>query len=352
MNNKIWLMESFSSQKDLILGINAFANFHKKSVAIYASHRNERNEILSIADYSLIEPVDADARLSFIQNTVARHGINVIHAGRNTLWFEAHRAIIETFGVSLVTGATSADWLTLADDKASFAQFMQQQGLPVVSSWRINSADELQAYVAHPPFSDSPLCVKPIKGIYGMGFWRFDGSASLMEVFTHPEKRIVHPKQYLAAAASAEAFTPLVLMPWLPGPEYSVDILADKGEVLAAIGRRKEEGVQYLENAGEAFDLACACAKAMNADGLVNVQTRNDSSGKPVLLEINMRPSGGIGYTRHSGVNLAGLFAFYQLGMLSRREVIDSAAAAFSPAVVRPVTDVIAYPATLTNRLN
>jgi carbamoylphosphate synthase large subunit len=30
----------------------------------------------------------------------------------------------------------------------------------------------------------------------------------------------------------------------------------------------------------------------MNADGMVNVQTRHNAEGKPLLLEINMRPSG------------------------------------------------------------
>lgn len=352
MHNKIWLMESFSSQKDLIQGIKNFAYSHEKSVTIYASHRNERHEILSVADYSLIEPNDAEKRVQFILDTVDKYNINVIHAGRNTLWFEQHRAVIEASGVKLITGATGADWLTLAEDKVSFAQFMQQQGLPVVPSWRVNTLDELRAYIASPPFTDSPLCVKPVTGIYGMGFWRFDDTASPMEVFNHPEKRLVHPQHYLAAAAGEETFKPLVLMPYLPGPEYSVDILADKGEVLAAVGRRKADGVQYLVNKGEAFDLACACARAMNADGLVNVQTRNDHRGNAVLLETNMRPSGGIGYTRHSGVNLPGLFAYYQLGILTKEEVIATAAAAFTPATIKSVTDVMVYPATLTNRLN
>lgn len=352
MNNKIWLMESFSSQKDLIQGIKTFANSHKKSITVYASHHNDRHEILSFADYSLIEPKDADNRLQFIQNTITQFGINVIHAGRNTLWFEEHRSAIEAFGVTLTTGAAGADWLMLAEDKVAFAQFMQQKGLPVVPSWRVDTLDELQAYMANPPFNDSAVCVKPVTGIYGMGFWRFDDTASPMALFNHPESRVVHPQQYLAAVAGAGAFKPLVLMPYLPGPEYSVDILADKGEILAAVGRRKADSVQYLLNNGEAFELACACARAMNADGLVNVQTRNDRNGKPVLLETNMRPSGGIGYTRHSGVNLPGLFAFYKLGMLSGQEVIASAAASFTPTTIKSVTDVMVYPATLTNRLN
>lgn len=178
---------------------------------------------------------------------------------------------------------------------------MEQKGLPVVPSWRVNTLAELKTHLASPPFTDSPVCVKPVTGIYGMGFWRFDDSASPMAVFNHPEHRLVSPQQYIAAASAAESFKPLVLMPYLPGPEFSVDILADKGEILAAVGRRKEGAIQYLVNEGSARELACDCARVMKADGLVNVQTRNDVNGNPVLLETNMRPSGGGLYPSQRG---------------------------------------------------
>jgi len=345
-------MEGLSSQRDIILGIKSFSNKNRAEIAILASHRNERNEILSVADSALIEPPHAEERLAFILRTLSEQGIDAIHTGRNCSWFEAHRTQIEATGVSLTTGALDATHLAIADDKVSFAGLMEQNALPVVPSMRINDIETLKEQLRNPPFAGQPLCVKPVTGIYGMGFWRFDDSASSMAVFNHPEQRIVHPQHYLTALAGAETFTPLVLMPWLPGPEYSVDILAHKGKVLAAVGRRKEGALQHLVNEGEAWHLACACAELMQADGLVNVQTRNDASGRPVLLEINMRPSGGIGYTLHSGVNLPGMFAAHLLGQLSAEEVVAVAKRDFKPAIVRSVTDVIRYAPTLTNRLN
>lgn len=351
MEYKVWLMEGLSSQRDIIQGIKNFAHKNKKTITVFASHRDPRNEILSCADHSLTEPKDLSERLSFILDTVRKWRINALHAGKNSQWFEEHRLQIEAAGVTLTTGASGAEHLAIADDKAAFADYMTQHDLPAVPSVRISSLAELQTHISAPPFSGS-LCVKPVTGIYGMGFWRFDNHASPMAVFNHPERRVVHPEAYLAAAAGAESFTPLVLMPYLPGPEHSVDILATHGEVLAAVGRRKEGALQYLENGGEAFDLACACARVMKADGLVNVQTRHDHTGKPVLLETNMRPSGGIGYTRHCGVNLPGLFAFYQLGLMTKNEVMHSASTSFAPAVVRSITDVIPWPAQLTNQLD
>ncbi|ALX92431.1 carbamoyl-phosphate synthase large chain [Serratia fonticola] len=351
MTLKMWLMEGLSSQRDIIQGIVSLVKAKQTAVTVVASHRNERNEILSQADIALFEPKEDEQRLPFILSTVKQCGINAIHTGRNTQWFEAHRQQIEAAGVTLTTGATSQAMFELADDKVAFAQAMERHGLPVVPSLRIESVAELRDLISRSPFSGAQLCVKPVKGIYGMGFWRFDESVGPMAAFIHPENRKVNPQRYLSALADAGEFEPLVLMPYLPGPEYSVDMLVDRGTVLAAVARRKEGALQYLENHGEAFELAIACATAMQADGLVNVQTRNDTSGRPVLLEINLRPSGGIGYTRFSGVNLPGLFALYKLGVMSQQQVIDEAKSAFSPAIVRSITDVVRYHPELDNLL-
>lgn len=361
MSLTLWLTEGLSSQRDIISSIKSFweksfcnksfVNKTSKSLTLIASHRNQRNEILSLADIALIEPKEDKQRFQFIVDTVEEYGVNAIHAGRNPQWYEAHRVAIEALGVTLTTGATDATFFELADDKVEFATFMQQHALPVVSSVQINSADQLSENVAQNRLLPHPvrLCVKPVTGIYGMGFWRFDDSANPMAAFTHPDNRKVHPDLYLHALKQQGEFAPLVLMPYLPGPEYSVDMLVNKGKVLAAVARRKEGSLQYLEQSGEAYHLALRCAEVMQGDGLINVQTRHNDDGVPVLLEINMRPSGGIGYTRHSGVNLPGLFALFTLGVLSAAEVTEIAQNSFNPAVVRPLTDAVPYSLTLEN---
>ncbi|HCC2748917.1 ATP-grasp domain-containing protein [Klebsiella pneumoniae] len=352
MKKKIWFMEGLSSQRDIILGVKSFAEKNKQDIEVFSSHRKERNEILSVSDASFIEPKNEDDRLSFIHSVTTHHGINAIHTGRNCKWFESRRDAIQSPSVSLTTGATGTEWFEVADEKVTFSEFMEKNGLPVVPSVRVSSPNELCTLLIQSPFPSDCLCIKPVTGIYGMGFWRFDDNVSPVAFLNNPDNRVIRPSQYLAAHAQVETFTPQILMPYLPGPEYSVDIVVSKGEVLAAIGRRKEGALQYLENEGEAIELAATCARLMHADGMVNVQTRNNAEGKPLLLEINMRPSGGIGYTRHSGVNLPGLYAFHTLGLMDASQVRQSARADFSPAVVRSVTDTIRYPVSLTNRID
>lgn len=333
-------MEGLSSQRDILLSVKeAVPGIH-----LVASHRSQRPEILSVADTSYLEPqnhTEEAEKLTFIRDVVQKHNVQLIHCGRNCSWFEKHRQYIETLNVKLVTGATSLDTFVLADDKFQYAQVMAQHGLPVVESMMIPDVETLEKAIQEKPFNEHAVCIKPVTGIYGLGFWRFDDSISFMKPLNDPDSRRIHPEQYLHALRSVDQFEPLLLMPYLQGPERSVDMIVDHGLVLGAIGRRKEGVYQQMELDGPAIELAKACAQIMQADGLVNVQTRNDKDGNPVLLEINMRPSGGICYTNHSGVNLPGLFAQYHLGLITADEIKANIHSHFSPAVVRSITTVL-----------
>lgn len=347
MKKKIWFMGGLNSQKDIITAANDVKPL--LDLQVFASHPHPRYEILQHADVALIEPAADTEKLDFILRVIAEYRIDALHTGRNCLWFEQRRATIENSGVRLTTGARDEATFVLADNKVAFAAFMAQQGLPVVPSLAIASADELRQRLAEQPFDTDRLCIKPVTGIYGLGFWRLDAQATPMACFDNASNRCVHPELFLAAMAQSPALKPMVLMPWLPGPERSVDMLVENGEVIAAVGRCKDGALQHLHQSGEAFELAVACAQQMKADGLVNIQTRDDHHGRPLLLEINLRPSGGLGYTRHSGINLPGLFAQRQCGAISLADAKRAGSNGFRAVTVRATSDVEPYPSGLDN---
>ena len=81
------------------------------------------------------------------------------------------------------------------------------------------------------------------------------------------------------------------------------------------MGRRKKGLYQEFEIDGAAVELAIAAAEHFKLDGIVSVQTKDAPDGKPHLLEINLRYSGGIAYTGLSGINLAGVFSCSRLNL-------------------------------------
>lgn len=316
----IWFLEGQASQRDIIKGaIEALPD----AVRVYASHRRDRPEITSAAHVSFVEPMEASERVSWVIHTALEHTIKVVVAGRVGGEYEANRAQFQDAGITLVTGGTSCRTFELVDDKARFTAEAERVGLPCIPALTVSNAEQLRS--AYEAFSSrGEVCIKPVVGIYGQGFWRFKADTDPFRCFENPDARQVDFETYLRIFGAAPGREPMLVMSYLPGSECSVDMVCEAGKVVAYVGRRKSDVHQTFERGSAATDLAIAAAEHFGCDGIVNVQTRDDAEGHPRLLEINPRYSGGIGYTRETGVNLAGIFATRRLGFAEpARQWID-----------------------------
>jgi carbamoyl-phosphate synthase large subunit len=98
---------------------------------------------------------------------------------------------------------------------------------------------------------------------------------------------------------------------FLPGEEYSVDVLADAGgQVIASVPRiraRVDSGVSVggrTVHDPEIEEFGRAVASATGLTYVANVQCRRDRAGRPALLEVNPRIPGTLGLTIASGVDM------------------------------------------------
>ncbi|WP_122454205.1 ATP-grasp domain-containing protein [Pseudomonas viridiflava] len=307
----IWFLEGQSSQREVIMGAR---DALPASVQIVASHRQLRSEITGQADVALQEPTDNDERIDWVVETARTLGVKVIVAGRVGGRYEEQRERFVAEGLDLVTGGTSLKTFHDVDDKNRFTAAAEAAGLACIPGILASNAQELQA--AYDALAGSgEVCIKPTVGIYGQGFWRFKEGVDDFRCFANPDSRETTFSAYLNAYRQSEDRPPMLLMPYMPGNECSVDMVCEQGKAVAFVGRRKLGLNQTFERDSEAVRLAVRAAEHFACDGLINVQTRDDADGKPRLLEINPRYSGGIGYTRETGINLPGIFATRRLGL-------------------------------------
>ncbi|SHN12327.1 ATP-grasp domain-containing protein [Pseudomonas asturiensis] len=307
----IWFLEGQSSQREVIMGAR---DALPASVQIVASHRQLRPEITGQADVALQEPADNDERIDWVIETARTLGVKVILAGRVGSVYEAQRERFIAEGFDLVTGGTSMQTFIDVDDKSRFTAQAQAAGLACIPGLTACNAEELQT--AYDTLSAcGEVCIKPTVGIFGHGFWRFKAGIDDFRMFSNPDARETTFQAYLNAYRQSDDRPPMLLMPYMPGSECSVDMVCEQGKAVAFVGRRKQGLNQTFERDSEAVRLAVRAAEHFACDGLINVQTRDDEHGMPHLLEINPRYSGGIGYTRETGVNLPGIFATRRLGL-------------------------------------
>ncbi|MBB3103569.1 ATP-grasp domain-containing protein [Azomonas macrocytogenes] len=307
----IWFLEGQSSQRDIIIGAREAL---PAEVKVFASHRQDRPEITGLADVSLTEPNDNQTRIDWVIATALENSIKVILAGHAGSVFETARSRFEVVGLQLVTGGMSMTTFQIVDDKSKFTAEAERAGLACVPAITATSAHELvNAYESLA--TQGEVCIKPAVGIYGQGFWRFKAAADPFRCFANPDSREVNFETYLQAYRAGAERPAMLVMPYLPGSECSVDMVCEAGRPVAFVGRRKQGLHQTFERDTAAVELALKAAEHFQCDGLINVQTRDDAAGKPHLLEINPRYSGGIGYTRATGTNLPGIFATRRLGL-------------------------------------
>jgi carbamoyl-phosphate synthase large subunit len=103
---------------------------------------------------------------------------------------------------------------------------------------------------------------------------------------------------------------PRLVCAWLPGQEYSVDVLARDGAVLGGVVRLRHRAIGGLATLAETVDAPDVWSAAQEVVGALslswvnNIQFRRDGHGVPRLLEVNPRIPGTISLTVESGLNL------------------------------------------------
>ncbi len=135
-----------------------------------------------------------------------------------------------------------------------------------------------------------PVIVKPRTGSGSRGILQLSSAAEL---------------------AALERSSTLIVQEFLPGEEYSVDVLADAGgQVIASVPRiraRVDSGVSVggrTVHDPEIEEFGRAVASATGLTYVANVQCRRDRAGRAALLEVNPRMPGTLGLTIASGVDM------------------------------------------------
>jgi hypothetical protein len=271
---------------------------------IVTSHPYRYNAVFRQSDAHEIEPSNLDERryVRWCLDFVQRHKVNVFLPGTKLRPIVKARQSFEALGVRLLAAA-DAETLHILESKSRLYRAISAELAPVPEYRVVHDLGGFDAAYAELRQRHRLVCFKPCVSVYGLGFhivtdWgggvrRLLNTASL-RIGLRGVRRIL---------GSQARFRPLMLMPYLPGPERSVDCLGRDGELLRCVVRRKAsvEGYQKLEDNPKLVEVVRRLTAHFRLNGLFNVQFR-DSGGVSYLLEINPRMSGGLYCSCLSGV--------------------------------------------------
>ncbi|KUN22891.1 ATP-grasp domain protein [Streptomyces antibioticus] len=298
---RVWLNRTYA--ENVFFMDQLRKNPSNRAVEIHATHGDADSPVLAAADTADLEPegLSPAGYVEYALDQCQRRGIDVFVPRLHQSAIVAHRAEFEAVGTALLAPPPEA--VAVFEDKVIAYEAVQAIGVPVPPWFRVRSADELVAAVEELEADGHKACFKPASGAGGVGF----------RVITRAPFSLVHlngfPSPYVPldvvveALQQADEAVDWLVMPRLEQPEVSVDCLTGPdNRVRLAVGRTKNGRRRGFTLHEQWLEPARLIAEGFGLHYLSNIQFRMFGD-RPVLMDVNTRPAGGLHQLSLCGVN-------------------------------------------------
>jgi hypothetical protein len=298
---RVWLNRTYAENVFFIDQLRG--NPAGRAVEVHATHGDADSPVLAAADTADLEPegLSAAGYVEYALDQCARRGIDVFVPRLHQAAIVAHRAEFEAAGTALL--APTARAVAVFEDKVTAYEAVTSAGVPVPPWWRVRSAGELVAAVEELEAAGHTACFKPAVGAGGVGFrvlTRAPCSVAHLGGFPGPQ---VHLDAVVEALLRSGEPVDWLVMPRLGQPEVSVDCLTGPDDrVRLAVGRTKNGRRRGFTLHEQWLGPARTIAEGFGLHHLSNIQFRMYGD-RPVLLDVNTRPAGGLHQLSLCGVN-------------------------------------------------
>ncbi|MBY0574815.1 MAG: ATP-grasp domain-containing protein [Undibacterium sp.] len=335
----IWFNKSFSSVYTAIELLKQ-SDVEGNWIITY-SNSNPHAVAGNVADRFVLEPAGllGEDYLAWCLQVCRTQRVDIFWPGKQAQLIASHTAQFAALGTRVVSVA-SPEVLRLLDDKAAFCADVDLPMAAPPQSRLFASLEQFRLAYQELRGQFPRLCVKPSKSVYGLGFSLLDEEQSSTQILIQGEQYKIGLSDFERGLETISECKPMLLMEYLEGPEYSVDCVANQGQLICAIPRKKSQIAGYgqkIDRHPVILESVKKLAQQYQLNGIFNVQFK-ETQGQVRLLEINARMSGGIGMACLAGPNLPSLVIN---GMLHGFDQIEVPEIAYGMRVTDVATPII-----------
>ena len=247
-----------------------------------------------------------DAYVDYALEFCRDHAVDVFVPRRAMTDISRRKAEFEAIGVRVM--ADDYENIVLLNDKAEAYRVCREQELAIVPEHEIvtDAAAFRRAYESLAE-TYQRVCFKFVRDEGGRSFRLIDNSPRGYDsLFQFHATRILFDEAY-AALSEREKFAPLIVMPYLPNEEISVDTLKTESGIIMLPRIKGVTRVERMTYDPQILTMTEQLVTAFHLEMPCNVQYKY-RDGIPYFLEINTRMSGGVQLAcLASGVNIPNL---------------------------------------------
>lgn len=229
---------------------------------------------------------------------------------RELMVFASSKSLFEQNGIYV--SVSDPEQLEIANNKYLLMKFCRENDIPVPEFHLVRSPEEFIAAAEKLGYPGKRICFKPpvSNGLRGFRIVD-DGQDRFFSLMNEkPNNIYIGYEEFLSICRDANSFSELIVMEYLPGDEYSVDVLVDKGKYFSAIPRSRDHikmGISFVGTVvhdKEIIEYSKRIVEGLKLNGNIGLQFKRDINGIPKIIESNPRVQGTIVLCTAAGENM------------------------------------------------
>ena len=200
----------------------------------------------------------------------------------------------------------------ITNNKLKFYEFLKEQGLSVPKFHAVRTASELKTACEAVGYPESAVCIKATELSGSRGIRIIDATKSRYDILfgQKPNSFYTTFEELQETLQEQPSMPEMMAMECLPGEEGSIDLIADKGEILYMAYRESNVNLASIPQEAtlsrneEAYQIARDVIGALKLNGSADLDFKYDKNGHPVLMEINPRIAATMQIFKEGGMNL------------------------------------------------
>lgn len=214
--------------------------------------------------------------------------------------------------IGTIVSVSEQSSVEIVNNKLLVYQLLKEKGISVPMFYGVNSVQDFIDGCKLLGYPKKPVCLKIVDGSGSRGVRIIDSDRNRYQIFVSekPNSFFTSYEDMLNILKEADEFHEMMLVEYMPGNEYTVDLLADHGTVLYEVGREnivslmsiaQESVITKIESA---YVVCRRIVELLHMDGNVGFDFMKDAAGNPVLMDINPRVTATVSVIAAAGVNL------------------------------------------------
>lgn len=210
---------------------------------------------------------------------------------------------------------TCSDYETvrISSDKALMLQYLKDNAFSAPEFYVPKNLKELENFVKKLGYPDKKVVFKPTVARGARGFWLLSGRMDKTKwLLASRDRQEITLEWLLESLNTAKRFPKVLVMEYLEGDDFNVDVLADKGKPLYIIPNKRivpDAGpvqVGHIIKDKPVQELAAKAVALFKFDYYVNIEIayRIVPKEEPFIYEINPRVSAPIVANRAAGIDM------------------------------------------------